>query len=88
MATRQRQRQRRRPKIRKKSKLVLVLLPILIFAAVLAWLFLEEVKQTLDAKPTQTAKNQPASSKKPGRKSTEKILDPERQKLDEILKNR
>ena len=86
MATRQRQ--KRRPKIRKKSKLVLVLLPILIFVGVLAWLFLEEVKQTLDAKPTRTTKNQPAPSKQPVRKSTEKILDPEREKLDEILKNR
>ena len=85
MATRKRKTPKR---TKRKTKLVLVLLPIAFFVTVLAWLFLEEVKQTLDAKPTRTTKIQPAPSKQPVRKSTEKILDPEREKLDEILKNR
>lgn len=85
MATRRRRAPRRK---HKKAKLILVLLPIICFVAILAWLFFEEVKQTLDAKPTQTTKSRPAPAERPVAKDTETILDPERRKLEDILKNR
>ena len=83
MATR-----RRRSPRRKKSKLVLLLLPIILLAAILIWLFFDVGQQYLSRyRPTAREPGKDAQ-KQPAPRSSERILDPERKKLDEILKTR
>jgi len=89
MAARGRRRQpKQTKKKRKKSKLVLLLLPIAILVAILGWLFREQGAGLFGSRRPQTTAGKSPPKTNPKTSAGEKILDPERKKLDEILKNR
>lgn len=66
----------------------MLLLPIAILVAILMWFFIEEAEWFRGSKRAQTTTGESQPIKKPKTSAGEKILDPERKKLDEILKNR
>jgi hypothetical protein len=83
MATR-----RRRKQSRNTTKLVALLLPIVLLAAILLWLFFGDGQHSLGSKPAPETLEGSKASQKARPQSREKILEPERKKLDEILKSR